>query len=366
MRLTRLRVYNYRNFREEETLLSPGTNLLLGRNGQGKTNLLEAIYILGYGKSFRTSTPRDCILHGESVCRVEGTVEHGSLERDLQVEISLAEKKLLLRGREVPIDEFVGNLHLLAFTNDHLAVVRGAPSHRRAFLDRAMATLYPTHLRNLASYGRALKQRNRVLASQRGGRAGLDEEYLQSWEETLVRDGARILWNRMTYVARIKEELPQGLFGDDSLKLRYLSNVSRDLGGSDELERRFREKLREVRSADLQMGFTTAGPHRDDLKLFVNGKSLAEFGSAGQQRSALLSLYFSQMEIHRKCHGFYPLFLVDDVEAELDEARLRTFLSYLSERTQTFLTTAKEGMIPAIGGDVRRFEIMSGTIHTGA
>jgi DNA replication and repair protein RecF len=344
-----------------EIVPSSGASLFVGRNGQGKTNLLEAIYMLGFGRSFRTATARDCIRHGCTECRIEGTVAHGSLTRDLQVWITPTEKKLLMLGKPVALDEFVGNLHLLAFTFNHLNVVRGGPVDRRAFLDRAMAILYPGHVNSLAGYGRALKQRNRVLSSS-GGAEEFDERLLDSWDEALVKPGARILWNRMRYVDQMKRELPQGLFGAEELKMHYLSTVPSDSCDLPLLEELFRQRLLKVRNYDKKIGSTTVGPHRDDLKLFVNGKSLVDFGSAGQQRSSLLALYFSQMEIHHKLHGFYPVFLVDDAEAELDEFRLRTFFGYLSHRTQTFLTSAKDFLLSAAPKDASRFEVQNGSI----
>jgi DNA replication and repair protein RecF len=364
VQLTRLRVFNYRNFKEEEIQLPPGISLFQGRNGQGKTNLLEAVYLLGYGKSFRTSIPKECIRHGETECRVEGEVQTGSLSRELQVSISLFGKKLWVHGKEVAIDEFVGSLHVLAFTSEHLNIVRGMPADRRAFLDRAMVTLHPSHVKHLASYGRALKQRNRALAVARERKSGLDEGFLASWEELLVQEGTHIAANRQRYVERMKEELPVGLFGSENLKIKYVSKIAPELSETNDIAGRFREQLEEGRSLDKSMGFTCVGPHRDELKLFVNGKALADFGSAGQQRSALIALYFAQMEIHRKAHGFYPLFLVDDVEAELDDNRLTTFLSYLAQRTQTLLTTAKESLVPLMPGDLCRFEVDTGTIRS--
>jgi DNA replication and repair protein RecF len=276
--------------------------------------------------------------------------------------ITGAEKRLFLLGKPVPLDEFVGNLHLLAFTHEHLNVVRGGPAERRAFLDRAMATLYPGHVSCLATYGRALKQRNSILAAMREGTAAADDNLLDSWDETLVKRGTRILWNRARYVEQMKQELPQGLFGAETLKIHYLSAVATEESDLPEIEARLSQRLLEARPYDRKSGFTTVGPHRDDLKLFVNGKSLEDFGSAGQQRSCLLALYFSQMEIHRKNHGFYPIFLVDDAEAELDEERLKIFLGYLSQRTQTFLTSAKDSLLSAIAEKACRFEVRNGSI----
>jgi len=225
-----------------------------------------------------------------------------------------------------------------------------------------MITLYPGHVGCLTDYGRALRQRNSVLSSAREGKRSFDEALLDSWDEALIKPGARILWNRMHYVEKMKGELPQGLFGTEVLKLYYLSTVVREVLEIPKIEEHFRQRLLQSRAADQKTGYTSVGPHRDDLKLFVNGKSLIDFGSAGQQRSSLLSLYFAQMEIHRKVHGFYPVFLVDDAEAELDEQRLRAFLQYLSQRTQTFLTSAKNFLLSEIPENACHFEVKNGTV----
>ncbi len=362
MQLKRLRLFQYRNIKDLEILPSKGTSLYSGRNAQGKTNLLEAIYFLGYGRSFRTPIAKDCIQHGQTECRIEGTIEQCSLTRDLNIWIKKEEKKLFLFGKPVTLDLFVGNLHLLAFTQQHLQVIRGGPGERRAFLDRAMITLYPGHVRCLAAYGRALKQRNKILSTARGGGGFVEEKLLDSWDEAIISEGARILWNRLRYVEQMKRELPHGMFSAEVLKVHYLSSVVTedcDLSG---IEERFRQRLLQVRHYDMKIGSTSVGPHRDDLKLYINGKSLMDFGSAGQQRSCLLALYFSQMEIHFKSHGFYPVFLIDDVEAELDEARLKTFLKYLSQRTQTFLTSSKDFLLSVIREDTDCFEVRNGMV----
>jgi DNA replication and repair protein RecF len=360
VRITDLRLFQHRNFSQASLSFSSAANLFFGKNGQGKTNLLEAIYLLAYGRSFRTGAPRDWIKFGENLCRVEGTVEHGGLERNLTVLVTRSEKKLLVHQKNVALDEFVGTLHALAFTSAQLSVIRGGPVERRSFLDRAMITAYPGHLIYLAVYERALRQRNRFLMACRDGGGRVDDALLESWNTKLSQDGSRILWNRRNYVAAMKAEIPRGMLGTEDLQIEYISTVPLEGHTPQELEAKFRATLSRSRSLDLKSGFTSVGPHRDDLKLFINGKALADFGSAGQQRSGLILLYLAQMEIHRRIHGFYPVFLMDDVEAELDAERLKIFLGYLSERTQTFLATAKPSFLPALGCEVRRFEIDAG------
>ncbi len=363
MRLTNLQLEQFRNFQREAVAFRDGVNLLVGRNGQGKTNLLEAMYLLGYGKTYRTSLARECICHGQPECRVSGVVTHGGGEKRLQVLISRSDKELSVHGKSVGLDEFAGQFHVVAFTQGHISVIRGAPAERRAFLDRALVMIYPGHVRHIAGYVRALKQRNALLGAEAEGRQAVAEErQIECWDEAIAREGARLTWNRIRYVKELKQELPQALFGGEEVKLHYLAAGCRDLSSVDAIERSLREALLASRSEDRKLGFTTVGPHRDDLKVYIDGKPAAHFGSAGQQRSAMISLYFAQMEIHKRDQGYYPVFLVDDVEAELDTHRLRTFLSYLAERTQTFLTTAKEEILPPMSSLVSRFLIESGTV----
>jgi DNA replication and repair protein RecF len=358
-----LRIHQYRNFDLQQVDFCPGTNLLFGCNGQGKTNLLEAVYLLGYGRSFRTSNPKECIQHQQNECAIEGKVAHGSGVREVGLSISREQgKKLLLFRKPVELEQFIGNLHVLAFTQEHLKVVRGGPGERRAFLDRALLAILPGHMQRLATYLRTLKQRNHLLgaALAHGGKA--DATLLDSWDDKLICEGSRILRNRRRYVEEIRKELAAGFWNHETLEIQYCSTIPAAGSSVEEIELGFRRKLGEARRLDQRRGYTSVGPHRDDLTLLLDGKSLADFGSAGQQRSWLLSLYFSQMEIHRKTCGFFPVFLMDDVEAELDDRRLRVFLEHLSGRTQTFLTTAKEHALPALGPDAARFRVGEGKI----
>jgi DNA replication and repair protein RecF len=356
-------LFQYRNCTAQEIEFCPGTNLLFGDNGQGKTNLLEAIYLLGYGRSFRTALLRECVQHGQQESRIEGRIEHASITREIGISLSAAgEKQLMIHRKAVGFGEFIGNLHALAFTQEHLKVVRGGPAERRAFLDRAMITACPGHMQRLAAYGRALKQRNHLLGNALGSGARLDRDVLESWDERLVQEGSRILWNRRNYVEEMKQELIHPLCQTEDFEIRYVSTAAAAGADVAVIEGEYREHLRKARAADEKRGFTTVGPHRDDLKMKLNGMPLAEFGSAGQQRSCLLTLYFAQMEIHQNKCGFYPAFLMDDVEAELDSRRLQAFLDHLARRTQTFLTTAKAQFLPPLGGDAARFRVSEGKI----
>jgi len=360
VRILRLRLRHFRNILQEEIFFSAGTNLLYGRNGQGKTNLLEAIYLLGYGKSFRSGSVREMIRHHESECLVAGTIEHGGIERDLAVVLTPGEKRQMIYGKPVALDEFVGSLHVLAFTHEHLKVVRGAPKERRSFIDRAMVGLYPGHLRRLVVYGRTLRHRNSLMARAAGGGGRVEAALFDSWDDRIVAAGVPIVRDRRRFIREMMTRIPAGLFSSEDLRIKYISTVGNETEEDPELEESYRQRLAESRTRDLEAGYTSVGPHRDELRIFLGGRNVVDFGSAGQQRSALLSLYFAQMELHRLHNGHYPVFLIDDVEAELDLGRLEILLDFLGDRTQTFVTSAKETFLPPLKGEVLSLEMRQG------
>ena len=301
--------------------------------------------------------------HGADACTIGGTVRHPAGERVIQVRIQPPEKSLALFGKTITIDEFVGQLHVTAFTQAHLAVIRGSPADRRAFLDRGMMTIYPGHVRAVVNYTKALKHRNRLLCEGRiGTGALLNEEQLDSWDQILAGEGAQVIWNRLQYVDELKAHLPEGLFGDEHVRMQYLCSVKGSGSSVGALREGFGHALKQARAADARAGHTSIGPHREDVRIFVDSRMVSTFGSAGQQRSALLALYFAQLEVHKCRCGFYPIFLVDDVEAELDDERLKRFISYLGERTQTLLTTAKQKALPEMSGEISRLAVESGGI----
>jgi DNA replication and repair protein RecF len=191
----------------------------------------------------------------------------------------------------------------------------------------------------------------------------VDEALLESWEERVIDAGAKIICSRRRYVQEIEARLPIGLFGDEKVQLEYGNAASDELA---EVAADLRRRLMARRPSDLKNAATSVGPHRDDLEIRLAGKRLADFGSAGQQRSGLVALYLAQMERHKEEFGFYPILLMDDVEAELDPERLKSMLEHLAPRTQLFLTTAKEAILPRLDGSVRRFEIMGGGIKNVA
>ena len=361
MRLKSIEVLNFRNL-SGSISFADGLNIISGLNGQGKTNWLEAISLLASTRSFRTSKLNEAIRFNEESAFVSGSVrESPTIVRDLRVILQGGTKSLMLNGKKEPAHQYLGHLHAVVFNSDKLEIVRGLPEHRRRFLDDGIVALHPPFVRVLADYGRVIKQKTSLLLSLSEGTCSPEEiaAALDPWNQQLINLGARIHKSRVRFVERIKETLEKKLFADEELTVRYRSSMEGkgELGNYLEL---FAERLKLRLTAEIAAGHCLVGPHRDDLEIMFDGHDLRKFGSAGQQRSALLLLQLANIAVYHTTRGDYPLFLLDDIDAELDYLRIGKLLDYLRDKTQTFVTTSKDSFIERFGSDARCFKINAG------
>jgi DNA replication and repair protein RecF len=320
-----------------------GLNILYGNNGQGKTNWLEAIYILAHTKSFRTSKLHETIQFGAAAAYLRAEVlQNESVSRELQVSLQGKNKIISVNGKREPISRYAGQLHTVAFTSDELDVVRGVPDARRKFLDRGVVSLHPGYAQTLADYNRVIRQKNRLLQDALDGRLRQVEamEALRPWNDQLAQLSFQIHRLRSDYVHQLNEALDHTLFGDN-VSIRYRSSLE-GRGDLTDYESLIVERLQFRLAAEMASGTSLIGPHRDDLEILFDGRDLRSFGSSGQQRSALITLDLAAISVYYSEHKDYPVFLIDDVDAELDEKRINYLLEYLDGRTQTFVTTSKE------------------------
>jgi DNA replication and repair protein RecF len=341
-----------------------GLNVLHGNNGQGKTNWLEALHLLAHTKSFRTQRLQETIRFGEQQAWVRGSVERDRVVRDLQVTLQSNSKQISVNGKREPISRYCEQLHAVAFTADELDVVRGVPDARRRFLDRGVVSLHPAYAQTLADYKRVIKQKNRLLQDAAEGGARLDQlaATIAPWNEQLVKLSAVIHRERTEYVARLNESLDHNLF-NDQISIRYISSLE-GKGDLSDYESLMAERLRLRLPAETGAGTSLIGPHRDDLEIVFGGKDLRAFGSSGQQRSALITLDLAAISVYHSKHQDYPIFLIDDVDAELDGIRIERLLEYLEGRTQTFVTTSKKNHLEALATRVECYEISEGLVTT--
>ena len=338
-----------------------GLNILFGNNGQGKTNWLEAIYLLAHARSFRTSRFNEVIRFGESCAAVQGTVTRGSgVERHLEVSIHGNTKRTVVNGKREPISRYAAQLHAVCFTSDELQVVRGGPEARRSFLDRGVVSLHPPLAQTLSDYSKVIAQKRRLLrqsAEDQTIRAGL-ADLLEPWNQQLISLSAQIHRARTDYVALLNDTLEHSLFSDN-ISIRYISSLE-SKGDLNDYEGLISRHLRARMQAEMFAGACLVGPHRDDLNILFGGRDLRSFGSSGQQRSALITLDLAAISVYHSKHQDYPIFLIDDVDAELDGNRIERLLEYLEGRSQTFLTTSKRSHFDRFSGRASFYEVNAG------
>ncbi len=361
MLLESIEVNNFRNL-EGSIACGDGLNILFGENGQGKTNWLEAIYLLATAKSFRTSKLHESVCFGESLGFVSGMVlESPEITRKLQVAIRGNTKALTVNDKKETVQRYLGQLHAVVFNAEELEVVRGMPDARRRFLDAGIVSLHPPFVQTFTDYNRVLKQKNALLQSARENELSLDKVtvILAPWNEQLGALATRIHKARVRFVERLNEVLEKQMFGREELSIRYQSSLEGkgDLADYDAL---ITERLALRIQAELVGGHSLVGTHRDDLEILFDGHDLRKFGSAGQQRSALLLLQLGNIAVYQATRGEYPLFLIDDIDAELDYLRIGKLLEFLDGKTQTFVTTSKESFVEKFGVGASVFEIENG------
>jgi DNA replication and repair protein RecF len=348
MQLTRIEASGFRNL-EGFAEFGAGLNIFYGDNAQGKTNWLEAIYVLGNTKSFRTSQLRECITFDHQQSLLRGETLRGSITKHIQLLLSEDSKQLFINGKREALARYIGNLDVFVFSLEEMDVIRGDPGQRRRFIDRGAVTVSPRFLNTLSRYNHVVKQKNRLL-----GEANTSDEpsrfigQIEAWNEQLVELGAAVHDERTSYVERLNRVLEENdhgraIFGAERINVCYRSQLE-GKGDLDSFADLYRERLALRLTAEIAAGHSLIGPHRDDLEILSDGREVARYGSAGQQRSALLLLDLAQVSIYNLVYEESPVLLIDDVDAELDRGRIEALLSEVEGRTQTFVSTSRRAI----------------------
>lgn len=348
MHLKTLSLSNFRNYRETELNLDQGLNIFVGNNAQGKTNLLEAIYVLSLSKSYRTQRETELIYYGSEQAIIKGEVKKLAL-LDLTVVVSQNEKKsLLVNGKSTTANSFVGNLNTVLFIPDSLQLVKGSPGDRRRFLDIQICQIDPVYRNDLLKYQRVVRQRNSLLKEVWDNRSVLNQ--LAAWDSQLVNLGSKIVLRRQNVVnilQKFSAEAHERISGQkEDLRLVYQAffednadAASNQNYNQSDLEEIFWRKLKNGRAEEVRRGYTLIGPQRDDLVFKINNRDLKKYGSQGQQRTAVLAYILAELELMCMETSEYPVVLLDDVTSELDQTRQMLLLSILNKKAQTIVTT---------------------------
>ncbi len=335
MIVKRLKVKDYRNAAERAVELSDGRNAFVGANARGKTNLLEAVYFAGVGKSFRTPRDKELIKSDCPRAFISVTANKESGDENVRIILDRTENKRVAVGG-VPISrmsELMGVCPVVLFCPDGLKIIKDAPSDRRRFMDVALCQMSKTYFAALSRYDKVLQNRNRLLKS-----GGADRNTLAPWDELLADMGAKIVKSRRGYVKRLetlaadKHAFLTG--GKERLGLEY---EGADGEGVDDIKRALLGKLATDRESDLRLKYTHSGPHKDDIKIAVDGVDVRAYGSQGQQRTVALAMKLAETALLTDALGTSPVLLLDDVFSELDGSRRERLLAAL-EGFQSIVT----------------------------
>jgi len=368
MKVSALSLRNYRNYGAVDLATDHRVNVFIGRNAQGKTNLLEAIYMLALTKSHRASKDKELIRWGEQHAVLSAMTERKYGDCRLQLDLTAQGKKARINGLEQrKLSEYIGTLNVVLFAPEDLEIVKGSPGVRRRFLDMEIAQVHPAYLHSLSQYHKVLIQRNNFLKSG-GALKASGEPMLAVWNEQLAQYGSKIMLRRQGFIAKLQswaESIHSGITGGaERLEVGYLPSVEMSPEEDETvLFERFMVKLSQMKEQELRRGATLVGPHRDDLTFRINGKDAYSFGSQGQQRTTALSIKLAEIELMKQETGEYPVLLLDDVLSELDRQRQTQLIETFRSKVQTFITTTGvEGIRMESLDDVKLFHVSEGAV----
>ncbi len=329
MYIKKIKIQNFRNYENQEIELEKNINIFYGDNAQGKTNILEAIFVSAFGKSFRTNKEKEMIKRKEEFATIE--IEYQKKDRDGKIKINIDDKKeVYVNNIKIKkLSELLGNINLVIFTPDDIGILKEGPESRRKFLNMMIGQLRINYIHILNDYKNTLEQRNNYLKGQ-----DINSDMLDIWDEKLAEYGEKIYNYRNEYIEKIKEKIKNihSEITKEEINIKYISDCRN--------REEYLKKLKNNRKIDSIKGYTSSGIHRDDFKVFINGEEVNIYGSQGQNRTAILSLKLSELQVIYDEIGEYPILLLDDFMSELDEKRISKFLTNI-ENIQVVITCTK-------------------------
>lgn len=340
MNVEDIRLINFRNYDNIYLKFNPKINVFIGKNAQGKTNLLEAIYMCAYGKSFRTNRDKEIINFSKEEAYIGSNMNINNYDKFLEIKMDrVKSKRIRINKNELKnYKELYSGLNVVIFSPDDLKIVKEGPSGRRDFMDVGISKVKPVYTYNISRYNKILFQRNNLLKSSRFKKDLIN--LLDVFDMQIASIGTSIILERQRYVeklSKIANTIHKNISSNnEELELKYISNVP-IYENKSEMEKSYLIKLKENYKRDAEFGTTEVGPHKDDIYMSINDKDVRTYGSQGQQRTVVLSLKFSEVELIKAERGMYPVLLLDDVFSELDDSR-RNYLISLFKDVQTFIT----------------------------
>ena len=340
MNIGKIRLINFRNYLNLNLNLNKKINVFIGKNAQGKTNLLESIYVCATGKSFRTNSDREMINFDKDEAYIGAYMNIDDYERFIEIKLERnAAKTIRINKNKLENQkELNSGLNVVVFAPDDLRLVKDGPAKRRDFLDSEISQIKPIYQFNISRYNKILFQRNNILKSTKSYKE--KRELLDIFDLQLASTGAEIVVERKKYIEDLSEiarEIHKKVTSsNEKIQLEYETNIEYD-GDTNILIKTYLDKLKENVNRDIETRTTSLGPHRDDMNVFINEKDLRIYGSQGQQRTTVLSIKLSEVELIKRVRGSYPILLLDDVFSELDSERRKYLIDSLKD-IQTIIT----------------------------
>ncbi|OMI27386.1 DNA replication/repair protein RecF [Bacillus haynesii] len=368
MYIQNLTLSSYRNYERLDLHFENKVNVIIGENAQGKTNLMEAIYVLAMAKSHRTSNDKELIRWDEDYAKIEGRVIKKNGSVPIQLVISKKGKKGKVNHIEQQkLSQYVGAVNTIMFAPEDLNLVKGSPQVRRRFLDMEIGQVSPVYLHDLSLYQKILSQRNHFL-KQLQTRKQTDQTMLDVLTEQLTEFAAKVVMKRLQFVEQLEkwaQPIHSGISrGLEELTLKY--HTSLHVSDSPDLSKMinsYQETFSKLRDKEIERGVSLSGPHRDDVLFYVNGRDVQTYGSQGQQRTTALSLKLAEIDLIQEEIGEYPILLLDDVLSELDDYRQSHLLHTIQGRVQTFVTTTSvDGIDHKTLNEAEIFRVENGTL----
>ena len=334
MFIKKIKLENFRNYNFQEIEFGDKTNIIFGDNAQGKTNILEAIFIASLGKSFRTNKEKELIKENKESAKVE--INFIKKNREEKINLEISDKKRFFINN-IPVkktSEIIGKINIVLFTPEDIEILRNEPIRRRRFLNIMISQLRPLYIHTLAIYNKILEQRNNYLKQIKFENG--KKENLEIWDEQLIKYGERICIYRKEFIEKINKKIREihlkTTENKEEIQIEYKTNV---------ILEKYKELLKKTREIDIKKGYTTIGIHRDDFEIFINNKNVSIFGSQGQQRTSIISLKLAEAEVVYDEIEEYPVLLLDDFMSELDKNRIKGFIKNIKNNQVLVTCTDK-------------------------
>lgn len=344
MYLEKLEINKFRNYEHLYVELSKSINIIYGNNAQGKTNLLESIYVLGLTKSHRSFIDNNLINKDSNFARIKGLLNIDDYKSTLEIIIQKTSKKLKIDNFDIKrVSDYISNLNIIIFYPEDLKIIKDSPGERRKYLNTELSQMYSNYYNSLNEYNKLLKMRNDYL--KKVNENTLDKEYLLIITNYLIDKAILIYRMRYQFLKEINNYC-SGIFknitGLDGFKLVYKPNIDLE---NNNFKEQLIEKFTKLLNTEIKLGNTLIGPHRDDFEFCLGDINLKNYGSQGQQRLSILTLKLAEIEVFKKNKGYYPILLLDDVFSELDEVKKNNLLNYINNDIQTIITTTDLNLI---------------------